>query len=72
MTSVSSFIYLLCFCLVDMSIVESGVLMSPTISVRGLMCDLSFNNVSFTYVCALVLRDICSELRLHLDGLFLL
>ena len=49
-----SLISLLSFCLVDLSIVESWVLKSPTISVWGLMCDLIFNNVSFTYVDALV------------------
>ena len=54
MTSVSSLISLLSFCLVDLSIGESGVLKSPTISVWGLMCNLSFSNVSFTYVDALV------------------
>ena len=55
MTFVSSLISLLSFYLVGLSIVESGVLKSPTISVWGLVCDLSFNNVSFTYVGALVL-----------------
>ncbi|KAL6083446.1 hypothetical protein STEG23_025711 [Scotinomys teguina] len=38
------------FSLVDLSIVESGVLKSPTTSVWGLMCYLSFSNVSFTNV----------------------
>ena len=55
MTSVSSLTSLLSFCLVDLSIGESGVLKSPTISVWGLMCNLSFSNVSLTYVGALVL-----------------
>jgi hypothetical protein len=36
-----------------MSISESGVLKFPTISVWGLMCDVSFSNVSFTNVGAL-------------------
>ena len=52
MTSVNSLISLLSFCLVDLSISESGELKSPSISVWVLMCDLSF---SFTYVGALVL-----------------
>ena len=55
MTSVSSLIYLLSFCLVDQSIEESGVLKSPTISVWGFMYNLSFSSASFTYVGALVL-----------------
>ena len=54
MTFVSSLISL-SFCLVDLSIGECGVLKSPTISVCGLMCYLSFSNASFTYVGALVL-----------------
>ena len=33
-----------------MSIGESGVLQSPTVNVWGLICDLSFSNVSFTNV----------------------
>ena len=53
--SVSLLISLLSFCLVDVSFGKSGVLKSPVISVWGLICDLSFSNVSFTYVCALVL-----------------
>ncbi|KAL6043489.1 hypothetical protein STEG23_013961 [Scotinomys teguina] len=40
--------------LVDLSIGESGVLKSPTTSVWVLMYDLSFSNVSFTYVGALI------------------
>ena len=39
--SVSSLISLLIFCLTDLFIGESGVLKSPTISVCGLMYDLS-------------------------------
>ena len=53
-TSVSSLISLLNFYLVDLSIGMSGVLKSPTINMLGLMCDLSFSNVSFTNVGALV------------------
>ena len=41
MTSVSSLISLLSFCLVDLSIVERRVLKSPTISVWGFMCAFS-------------------------------
>ena len=52
--SVSSLIFLLSFCLVDLSIGESGVLKSPTFNVWGLMCDLSFSNAYFTYVGVLV------------------
>ena len=40
-------------CLDDMCFGESRVLKSPTINVWGLMCDLSFSNVSFTNVGAL-------------------
>ena len=54
MASVSSLTSFLSICLIDLTIGESGVLKSPTISVWGLMCDLSFSNVSFTYVGALV------------------
>ena len=53
-TSVSSLISLLSFCLTDLSSSESGVLKSPTISVWGLQCDLSFSSVSFTYEGALI------------------
>ena len=45
MTYVSFLISLLCFCLVDMSIGESGVWKSPTVFVSGLMYNLSFYNV---------------------------
>ena len=54
MTSVSSLISLLSFCLVDLSIGKSGVFKSPTISVWGLMCHVSFSNVCFTLEGALV------------------
>ena len=53
-SSVSSLISLLSFCLVDLSIGKSELLMSLTIGVWGSMCDLSFSNISFTYVGALV------------------
>ena len=52
MTSISSLISLLGFCVTDFSIGESEVLKSSTVSVWGLMCDLSFSNVSYTYVGA--------------------
>ena len=55
-TSVSSLISLLNFCLVDLSIGGRGVLKSPAISMRDLMCSLTSRNVSFTYVGALILR----------------
>ena len=55
MTSVSYLISLLSFYMVDLSIGKSGVLKSPTIRMWGLMCDLSFSNVSFTYVGVLAL-----------------
>ena len=42
-------ISLLSFCLVDLSIVERGVLKSSTNSVWDLMCDLSFSNISFFF-----------------------
>ena len=42
------------FCLDDLSIVESRVLKSLTTIVWGSMCALSFINVSFTDVDALV------------------
>ena len=70
MTSVSSLISLVSFCLSGLSIGESGVLESPTISVCSLMCDLSFSDVSFTYVGALYLGHRCSGLKIHL-GFFL-
>jgi len=42
------------FCLDDLLIGKSWVLKSPIINVWGLMYYLSFNNVTFTNVCALV------------------
>jgi hypothetical protein len=51
--SVRSIISLFTYCLNVLAIVESGVLKSPTINVWGSMCDLIFNNVSFTNVGAL-------------------
>ena len=56
MTSVSSLISLLGFCVADFSIGESEVLKSFTISVWGLICDLRFSNISYTYMGALVFR----------------
>ena len=55
--SFSSLISLLGFYLVGWSILESGILKSPTISVWGLMCGLSFSNISFAYVGALVFGE---------------
>lgn len=54
MTSVNFIIPLFSFCFDDLSTGESGLLQSPTINVLGSMCDLHFNNVSFTNVGALV------------------
>lgn len=45
--SVSAIISLFSFCLAALSIGESEVLKSPIANVWGLMCDFSFNNVSF-------------------------
>ena len=42
------------FCLTDLSSGESEVLKSPTTSVWGLICDLSFRSVSFTYESAFI------------------
>ena len=55
MASVSSLISLLSLCMADLSIGGSGVLKPPTNSVKGLMWDLNFSNISFTNVVALVL-----------------
>ena len=41
-------------CFHDLSIAESVVLKSPTITVWGAMCALSFSKVSFMNVGALV------------------
>ena len=46
MTSVSSFISLLTFFLVNLSSGEGGVLKSLTISVWDLMCNLNFSDIS--------------------------
>ena len=54
MISVSSLISLLSFCLPDLSIGESGMLKSPTISVWGLMGSLCFSNICFTYLGGLI------------------
>ena len=48
-TSVSSLISLLNFCLADLSSGENGELTSSTISVWGLMCYLSFCCVSYIW-----------------------
>ena len=48
-------LFLLSFCLFDLSIDERGVLKSPTIRVWGLMYALNSSNVSFTYVGAFIL-----------------
>ena len=45
---VSALISLLSFCMADLFSGESEALKSTIISVWGLMCDLSFSNVSFT------------------------
>ena len=42
------------FHLDDLSLGDSGILKSPIINVWDLMCDLSFSNVSFTNVSALM------------------
>ena len=54
-TSVSFLISLLSFYLAVLCIGEIGVLKFPTISVCGLMCELSSSNVSFTYVGPFIL-----------------
>ena len=41
------------FCFHDLSILEGGVLKSPTIIVWGEICALSFSKVSFTNVVGL-------------------
>ena len=53
-TYVCSLISLLSFCLSDLSSGESEVLWPPTISMYGIMCDVSLRNVSCTYEGALV------------------
>ena len=50
MMSITFIISLFSSCPDDPSVDESGVLKSPTINVWGLMCALSFSNVSFTNV----------------------
>ena len=71
MTSVSSLTSLLSFCLADLSSGDSRVLNSPTISVWGLMCDLSFSSVSLHMRAPLYLGHRCSVLGFPLDGVFL-
>ena len=46
------------FCLVDRSIGGSGVLKSPAMNVWCLMSNLTFSNVSFTNMGALVFRGL--------------
>ena len=46
-------LYLISFIFSDISISESRVLKSPTISLCRSMCALSFSKVYFTYVGAL-------------------
>ena len=46
-------VFLFSFCVNGLSIDKNGVLMSPTLNVRGSMCDLSFSGVSFTDVFSL-------------------
>ena len=50
-TSVSFTVSLFSFCFHDLSIAEGGVLKSPTITVWGAMCALSFSKV---FVCLFV------------------
>lgn len=57
------------FCLGDLSISESEVFKSSTISVWGSVYDLSFSNVSFN-MWVHFLWDRCSELRHYLGGFF--
>ena len=54
-TSVSSLIFLLWLCLVDLLIDERGVLKSPTIRVWVLIYALSSSNASFTCTGAFIL-----------------
>ena len=60
-------ISLLSFCLINLSIGESGVLNSPTITVWALICNLTFSNASFMWVL-MNWEHRCSGFRLHLDG----
>ena len=52
---VNSLVSVLRFFLVDLFIGERGMLKSPTISVWGLMCDLSSSSVYFAYVGVFIL-----------------
>ena len=54
--SVSSAMSLFSFHLDGLSVVESEVLQSSTISLSVSKCDLSYRSVSFTYFGALSLR----------------
>ena len=47
-------LFLLHFCLADLCSGESAVLKSPTISMWGLICDLSVSDVPFINVGTLV------------------
>ena len=56
----------------DLSIDESRVMKSPIIIVWGVMCALSFSNVSLMHVGVIWhLEHRCSELRVHLGRFFL-
>jgi hypothetical protein len=66
-----SFISMFSFCFQDLSISEDEVLKSPTINVWYLMYNLTFRNVSFTNVDALVLEHKCSQLRYYLGRILL-
>ena len=52
--SVNTIISLFRFCLDDLSVSNGGVLNCPKINVWGLMCGLSFSNISFTNMGTLV------------------
>ena len=67
MASVNSVIYVLVFCLVDLSIVESEVFISPTINVLGLMCNLNSVMLLLHMWVFVYLGHRCSGLRLHVD-----
>ena len=71
-TSVSSLISLLRVCLVDLSIGKRGVFKSPTVSVWGLMCDLSFIMFLLHMWELLYFGHRYSGFRLYLNELFLL
>ena len=64
--SVSFTVLLFSFCFYYLSIVERGVLKSPTVIVWAPMCALSFSNVSLTNMGSLAFGYRCSELKVHL------